>query len=81
MAFKNHFQLMAHYNHRLNTQIFSVAMELGHVALEKSSGAFFGCVIGTLNHIFVGDILWISRFTQITTYHYHRLNTIQYQPH
>lgn len=70
---------MAHYNHRLNTQVFSVAMELGHVALEKSSGAFFGSVIGTLNHIFVGDILWISRFKSHSD-NYLSLSSIEHYP-
>lgn len=62
MGFKNHFQLKAKYNQRLNSQIFAVAMELTPLELKKNMGAFFGSVIGTLNHVIVGDILWLSRF-------------------
>ena len=62
LGFKNHFEIMAKYNQRLNSQLFSMAMELGHFDLRRNMGAFFDSVIGTLNHIFIGDILWLSRF-------------------
>ncbi len=62
LGFKNHFEIMAKYNQRLNSQLFSMAMELGHFDLRRNMGAFFDSVIETLNHIFIGDILWLSRF-------------------
>ena len=62
MGLKNHFEIMAQYNQRINSQLFSKAMELEHFELERNMGAFFDSVIGTLNHIFIGDILWLSRF-------------------
>ena len=62
MGLKNHFEIMAQYNQRINSQLFSTAMELKYVELERNMGAFFDSVIGTLNHIFIGDIIWLSRF-------------------
>jgi len=62
VGLKNHFEIMAQYNQRINSQLFSKAMELEHFELERNMGAFFDSVIGTLNHIFIGDILWLSRF-------------------
>lgn len=31
-------------------------------ALREDCGAFFGSIMGTLNHLLWGDMLWISRF-------------------
>jgi len=58
---KNHFKLMAAYNLRINKQIYKAALELDKSDLEKDMGAFFGSVLATLNHIMVGDLLWLSR--------------------
>ncbi len=62
MSFKSHFALMSAYNRRMNHQVYDVSSHLTKEELEKNLGAFFGSVIGTLNHILVGDLLWLSRF-------------------
>lgn len=62
MTLVSHFQLMAGYNTRMNTQIYNAASELSTEVLSKDMGAFFGSVLGTLNHILVGDLIWLSRF-------------------
>ncbi len=64
MTLVSHFQLMAGYNTRMNAQIYCAASELNAEALNKDVGAFFGSVLGTLNHILVGDLIWLSRFAQ-----------------
>ncbi len=53
---------MSAYNRRMNHQVYNASLHLKKDELEKNSGAFFGSVIGTLNHILVGDLLWLSRF-------------------
>ena len=53
---------MANYNQRMNKQIYQVSDKLGKEKLEKDMGAFFGSILGSLNHILVGDLLWLSRF-------------------
>ena len=57
-----HFQLMAKYNARMNTQVYEAAITLPENVLNEDKGAFFKSINGTLNHILVGDLLWFSRF-------------------
>jgi uncharacterized damage-inducible protein DinB len=56
-----HFRTLATYNARLNQQVFSAASALSHDQLHEDRGAFFKSIMGTLNHILVGDILWLRR--------------------
>ncbi|BBB30770.1 DinB family protein [Neptunomonas japonica] len=58
----HHFQLMAIYNRRLNKQIYQASTNLSSAELEEDVGAFFKSILGALNHIVVGDLLWLSRF-------------------
>lgn len=62
MNVKSHFQLMANYNSRMNDQILSIIESLELIDLTENKGAYFQSIIGTLNHILVGDIIWLSRF-------------------
>ncbi|MCP8900466.1 DinB family protein [Gilvimarinus xylanilyticus] len=57
-----HIQLMAGYNMRLNNQVYRAAAQLDHASLAAPAGAYFDSVLGTLNHILVGDLLWLARF-------------------
>lgn len=61
---KNHFELMAHYNHRLNRQVYEAASNLDREMLTKDLGAYFKSILGTLNHILVGDLIWLNRFSK-----------------
>ncbi len=63
MNFKTHFLLMADYNLRMNDQVILASCELSHIAITSDNGAFFGSILGTLNHILVGDLIWLSRFS------------------
>jgi len=62
MTTKSHFQLMAKYNQRMNAQLYEQASTLSDAQLSQNTGAFFGSLIGTLNHILVGDLFWLGRF-------------------
>lgn len=64
MDFKGHFQLMAQYNQRMNHQVYQAATQLSAEQLNQDQGAFFGSISGVLNHILVGDLIWLSRFAQ-----------------
>ncbi|MFT5591968.1 MAG: putative damage-inducible protein DinB [Oceanicoccus sp.] len=57
-----HFQTLAKYNARLNQQVLAAASSLSHDQLNEDRGAFFKSILGTLNHILVGDLLWLRRF-------------------
>ena len=62
MSLKSNFELMASYNQRMNRSTYEAASTLSTDELERDCGAFFGSIIGTLNHILVGDIIWLKRF-------------------
>ena len=74
MSLKSNFELMADYNQRMNNGIFQVASQLGSCVLSDNRGTFFGSVMGTLNHILVGDIIWLKRFSV----HPERLKSLDY---
>ena len=59
---------MAKYNLRLNTQVYEAAGQLSDDEFTADVGAFFKSVLGTLNHILVGDLLWLNRFATIKSF-------------
>ena len=54
--------LFASYNASMNGKLYAAAAKLPTDALVADRGAFFGSVIGTLNHIVAGDTIWLHRF-------------------
>lgn len=59
-----HLGLMATYNQWMNEKVYASARQLPEDAVHREAGAFFGSIFGTLNHIAVGDTLWLKRFAQ-----------------
>lgn len=59
---RQHFILLARYNQWMNTRLYAAAATLDSSALAADRGAFFGSILGTLNHIVTGDIIWLQRF-------------------
>ena len=57
------FLLMADYNQWMNTRLYDAAAKLSAAELERDRGAFFGSILGTLNHLAVTDIMWLQRFS------------------
>lgn len=62
MSLKDHFELLATYNQWMNSKVYEAAGHLSTNDLAKDRGAFFGSILGTLNHILVGDTIWLKRF-------------------
>lgn len=60
---KTQLELMAKYNEIMNTRILNASEKLTNEQLFLDKGAFFKSVIGSLNHIMIGDILWLKRFS------------------
>ncbi|WP_414829421.1 DinB family protein [Alteromonas sp. H39] len=73
MTLKTNFLLMADYNEWMNNSIYDAASQLSHRDLKKDTGAFFGSVLGTLNHILVADMIWLKRIAA----HPNRLSSLQ----
>ena len=62
MSVLNQFRLLAEYNQLMNQRQYAAAASLSIEELNKDTGAFFKSVLGTLNHILVGDMIWLKRF-------------------
>ena len=62
MNSSEHVRLMASYNAWMNAKLYQAAAKLSGEELSRDRGAFFGSILGTLNHIVVGDTLWLKRF-------------------
>ena len=53
---------MAQYNAWMNAKLYDAAARLSPEALAADRGAFFGSILGTLNHLIVSDTIWLKRF-------------------
>jgi uncharacterized damage-inducible protein DinB len=62
MSLKTHFDLLAGYNRWMNAGIYDAAARLDAESLARDRGAFFHSILGTLNHIVVGDTIWLKRY-------------------
>ena len=54
--------VMARYNAWQNNQLLDCLEPMSPAELTRDRGAFFGSILGTLNHLLWGDQLWMSRF-------------------
>ena len=64
------FRLFAHYNQEMNRKVYAAGERLTRAEIEADRGAFFGSILGTLNHILVGDLIWLHRFARHPARHY-----------
>lgn len=55
--------MFAAYNAWANARLYDAASALDSGAWRADCGAFFGSMMGTLNHILVADRVWMKRFT------------------
>ena len=58
----DHVCLMATYNEWMNANIYEAAKRLSDEELSLNRNAYFGSIIGTLNHLVAGDVIWLQRF-------------------
>jgi len=59
----NQFQLFSEYNKLMNQRLYETVEKLSDEIIRENKGAFFKSILGTLNHIMVGDIVWLKRFS------------------
>lgn len=60
---KSLLEMLAAYNMWVNRRLFDAAAQLSDADYRADRGAFFGSLHGTLNHLLVGDRIWMHRFT------------------
>ena len=58
-----HFNMFAHYNRWANAVLYAEAAKLTREEFNQPTGAFFGSLMSTLNHLLVADRIWLHRFT------------------
>ena len=58
-----YFRQLAQYNAWANGRIYTAAAELSDRERKVKRPSFFGSIHATLNHILVGDRVWLSRLT------------------
>ncbi len=56
------FRMLARYNTLANRGLYETCACLGDAERKEDRPAFFGSIHGTLNHIIIGDRLWLARF-------------------
>jgi uncharacterized damage-inducible protein DinB len=60
---KAHYEMFAGYNAWANRRLYDAAAGITEAQYREDRGAFFKSLHGTLNHILVGDRVWMHRFT------------------
>jgi uncharacterized damage-inducible protein DinB len=55
---------MAAYNRWMNERLYRVCSEMTDAERKHDRRAFFRSLHGTLNHLLVGDKIWMARFTK-----------------
>jgi uncharacterized damage-inducible protein DinB len=60
---KELFEMLAAYNTWANERLYDAAARLPDADYRADRGAFFGSIHGTLNHILIGDRIWMHVFT------------------
>jgi uncharacterized damage-inducible protein DinB len=56
-----HLRRMARYNRWANRRLYAACAELPAPQYHEPRPAFFGSIHGTLNHLLVGDRIWLAR--------------------
>ncbi len=56
------FRALARYNTRANVRLYDACAQLTEADLKADRQAFFRSIHGTLNHILLGDTIWMTRF-------------------
>jgi uncharacterized damage-inducible protein DinB len=60
---KSRYRMFAGYNAWCNERLYEAAAKVGEADYRADRGAFFKSLHGTLNHLLVGDRIWMRRFT------------------
>lgn len=69
----NQFRLLAQYNSGSNDRLHTLLSTLTEEERQRSLGAFFGSIHGTLNHLLLADRIWLDRFAAGTKYKFSAL--------
>jgi len=54
---------MARYNQWMNERLYELCAQVSDAERKRDAGAFFKSIHATLNHLLLGDKIWMGRFT------------------
>jgi uncharacterized damage-inducible protein DinB len=74
----DHFRTFGRYNQWANRRLYAACAELPEGEYLKLRPSFFGSIHATLNHILVGDRIWLGRLTGHLATHIRSLDQILY---
>jgi uncharacterized damage-inducible protein DinB len=57
------FRMLAHYNRIANERLYEKCGQLDRVEYRRQRKGSFGSIHALLNHLLLGDRIWMSRFT------------------
>ncbi len=57
------FRMLAHYNRIANERLYEKCAQLDPAEYRRQRQGSFGSIHGLLNHLLLGDRIWMSRFT------------------
>ncbi|HVV45954.1 MAG TPA: DinB family protein [Bryobacteraceae bacterium] len=57
-----HFQTLAYYNRIANERLYDACAQLSDDEYRKPRDGSFGSIHALLNHILLGDTIWLARF-------------------
>lgn len=60
-----HFRTLGRYNRWANRRLYDACAQLDDNEYRKPRPAFFGSIHGTLNHLLVGDRVWLGRIERV----------------
>lgn len=60
-ALLEQYAFLARYNRWMNEKLYALAATLSDEERRRPMGAFFGSIHATLNHVLLGDRIWLSR--------------------
>jgi len=62
MELLDYFHMLARYNRIANERLYATCAQLDDVEYRRQRTGSFGSIHGLLNHILLGDQIWMSRF-------------------
>jgi uncharacterized damage-inducible protein DinB len=75
----HHVRRMAAYNASMNASVYQAARQLPAAILGADHKAFFGSLLGTLNHLVNADLIWLKRFAGHPA-HFPQLDAVRVLP-
>jgi uncharacterized damage-inducible protein DinB len=73
-----YFRMFGRYGRWANQRLYAACAQLSEAEYLKQRPAFFGSIHATLNHILVGDRIWLGRLTGHPAMHIKSLDQILY---